>query len=361
MKLRAWLRRRRVTIGLLLLAGGSIALLPNVAGGSGAEELTYGVSAVDGDPGIAVHWVVCPGVPARVIDIEGYWGGSQLPTAVPVLWQIRSDAPAADVTRVETYVVGETPPGFYETVALRTRLPRDRIAISAPPGDASARAGMSFRREELPEDAIYRGGYQFVSPTEFAADGAAYCRAGAGSALPAVAIIALGLGGALIAGLRHPVALLVSGLIMASGTVAALAPGPMGDLVAPRQQPATAFAPGQTGVPPSRDVLLDMSPATMRAHGGLFVARFVAPDSYAFAVSCSGSSIHVGETSEMENGATGGRQLIGCNTGALVNGAIADHDDRDELVEIVVIPNGVDDWRVVVVAGPGEVGPFDEP
>jgi hypothetical protein len=44
-----------------------------------------------------------------------------------------------------------------------------------------------------------------------------------------------------------------------------------------------------------------------------------------------------------------------------VKGAIADSGERGDLVEVVVNPNGITDWRVLVVAGSGQVGPFDEP
>jgi hypothetical protein len=91
-------------------------------------------------------------------------------------------------------------------------------------------------------------------------------------------------------------------------------------------------------------VLLDMSPATHQARpGGIFVARILAPGPYAFVVSCDGSSIHVGESSEIEDGGTGGRQLVGCTTARPVQGAIADRSDRAEFVKIVVDPNGMDD------------------
>jgi hypothetical protein len=110
-----------------------------------------------------------------------------------------------------------------------------------------------------------------------------------------------------------------------------------------------------------RKVLADLSPQITRSDGGLFVARFVSPGDYAFAVSCDGASLQIGEASEIENGGTGGRQLVGCATGNLVKGAIADSGERGDLVEVVVNPNGITDWRVLVVAGSGQVGPFDEP
>ena len=120
-------------MGILLLLAGSALLVAGIAIGTRPANLTYGVSRVDGDPGIAIHWALCADEAARVVDLEGYWGGSQLPTAVPVFWQVRSDAESATGPRVETYVVGQTPPGFYETVSLRRQLPDDLIGISGPP------------------------------------------------------------------------------------------------------------------------------------------------------------------------------------------------------------------------------------
>lgn len=113
--------------------------------------------------------------------------------------------------------------------------------------------------------------------------------------------------------------------------------------------------------PEGREVLLEVSPTTSRPRpDGYYVGRIVAPDSYAFAVSCEGPSIHVGEDSDIERGSTGSRQLIGCATHALVTGGIAADGDRADLVEIVVDPNGMDDWRLLVVAGSGDAGPYPE-
>jgi hypothetical protein len=93
----------------------------------------------------------------------------------------------------------------------------------------------------------------------------------------------------------------------------------------------------------------------------MYVARIIAPRSYSFVVACDGPSVQIGEGARITDGATGGRQVIGCATPEPVRGVIADHADRTELVEIVVNPNGVRDWRVIVIEGPGNVGPFGEP
>jgi hypothetical protein len=346
----------------LLMLGSAPALVLAIGRSPTAStDVRYGVSRVDGDPGIAIHWVLCDGQHARVVDLEGYWGGSQLPTGVPVFWQIRSDATDGHGARVETYVVGETPPGFYETVPLRKALPDDLIAISGPPGDDWRGGGMTFRPAELRRDAIYRGGYEFVSPERFAADGIARCTTGSGSVLPTLTLVGFGLGGAFIAGRSHPTALFLATLVMVVGGVGLLAPlVGLPDAVAARQNQA-AFHPGRTVVPRGREVLLELSPATSRPQpGGYYVGRLVAPDAYAFAVSCEGPSIHVSEDSRIEDGSTGSRQLIGCATGALVTGGIANDGDWTDLVEIVIDPNGMEDWSVSVVAGSGDVGPYLE-
>lgn len=63
------------------------------------------------------------------------------------------------------------------------------------------------------------------------------------------------------------------------------------------------------------------------------------------------TTILVGEAADIDNGSTGGRQLIGCATAALVRGTIAERGERNDLVEVVVDPNGMADWQVLVLAG----------
>jgi hypothetical protein len=345
--------------GLALL--GTIAILWGFGSRSVPAEAPYGVSRVDSDPGIAIHWVLCDGVAARSVDLETYWGGSDLPTAVRVLWQVRSDSDADDGTRAERYVVGTTPPGFYETVPFRRELPGDLISISGPPGDETSMTGMSFRLSELRRDAILRGDYAFVKPEAFVAQGAASCRVHSSTPIRAAGVLALGLGGMLLAGRRHPRALLVAGVLLVGGIGASIVSGTgVRNAIAPRQPPS-AFGPGVAMAPATRTVLLDVTSATTRSADGLYIARFLAPGPYSFAVSCDGSSIQIGEAAELVDGGTGSRQLIACATDQLVKGGIANRGDRGDVVELVVDPHGMRSWRVVVVGGSGEIGPFEEP
>jgi hypothetical protein len=358
--------RSRVA-GIILAICGLVLLVVTIRFSSSASgELTYGVSRIDGDPGIAIHWVLCPGVAARTVDLEGYTGGSQPPTSVPVLWQIRSDAAPMELARVESFTVGQTPDGFYETVRYGGRLPDDLIVISSPPGDASSMNGMSFRLEDLPRDGVYRGSYETVSVDQFAADGLASC-SGGGVGTPGpwsdVGLVALGLGGLLLAGRARPIAALVGATIALVG-IAGFVPLLVGDSLAGfggADQARTEFVAGAGQVPGGRHVLLELSPSTSVAKpDGSYVARIVAPRSYSFVVQCEGTSIQIGEGSAITDGVTGGRQVIGCATAGPVRGVIADRTDRAEVVEIVVNPNGMSDWRVVIVEGSGTVGPFDE-
>lgn len=362
-------RSKSRAVACLLAIGGLILLATTIPASSVSDssELRYGVSRVDGDPGIAIHWVLCPGVPARTVDLEGYAGGSQPPTAVPVLWQIRvDDVTPSETARVETFTVAQTPPGFYETVRYTGRLPDDLIGIGSPPGDASSMNGMSFRISELPRDGVYRGTYETVSADQFARDGLASC--GDGGATPErrsdLALLLLGLGGLLAAGRgRHTGSLVAAtvAIVGIAGLLPPLAERPRADSSGAPQAP-TAFAPGRVALPAGRHVLLDLSAGSAGARpGGVFVARFNAPSSYAFVVGCEGKSLQVGEGAEIANGVTGGRQVIGCATSLPVRGVVADRRDRAQLVEIVVNPNGVRDWRVVVIDGTGATGPFDEP
>lgn len=359
--------RSRVAGGLLAISGLILLAATVPAPSSASGELTYGVSRVDGDPGIAVHWVLCPGVPARTVDLEGYTGGSQPPTAVPVLWQIRSDAAPPETARVETFTVGQTPAGFYETVRYGGWLPNDLIVISSPPGDASSMNGMSFQLADLPRDGVYRGTYETVSADQFALDGLASC-SGGGGGTPGprtdLGLLLLGLGGLLVAGRARPTAVFVAATIAIvgiAGFLPMLAGRPLANSSGVTQD-RTAFVAGMAEVPANRHVLQDLSPTTAVARpDGLYVARIVAPRSYSFVVECEGPSLQIGEGSAITDGVTGGRQVVGCATPEPVRGVIADRTDRAQLVEIVVNPNGIGAWRVVVVEGSGTVGPFGEP
>jgi hypothetical protein len=359
-------RSRSRAAGALLTIGGLILLATTIpAASTNAGELTYGVSRVDGDPGIAIYWVLCPGVPARTVDLEGYTGGSQPPTAVPVLWQIRSDAAPTETARVAIFTVGQTPPDFYETVRFGGWLPDDLIVISSPPGDASSMNGMSFQLGDLPRDGVYRGTYETVSVDQFARDGLGSC-SGSGGTGPRsdLGLLLLGLGGLLVVGSARPTAALVGATVAVvgvAGLLPVLAGRPLADSSGAAQGP-TAFVAGRAEVPAGRHVLLDLSPDTAAASpDGMYVARIIAPRSYSFVVQCDGPSLQIGEGARIPDGATGGRQVIGCATPEPVRGVIADRTDRTQLVEVVVNANGVREWRVVVVEGSGSVGPFAEP
>ena len=361
-RLARWLPLRR-PLGAVLVVSGVTLRVAGFAAGARPSNLDYGVSRVGGDPGIAIHWVLCGDEVAQVVGLEGYWGGSQLPTAVPVFWQVRSDrTTAAGGQRVEIYEVGQTPPaGFYETVPLRRSLPDDLIAISGPPGDDRALDGMSFRPAELRRDAIYRGDYEFVTAAQFAADGAEGCTQGT-TGLIGASLLLLGLGTALLAGRALPTVLSIALLAAVTGAFAVAAPWLNVPQVGEVRQERSAFMAGSASVPGDREILLDMSPTTHQPRpGGIFVGRILAPQAFAFVVSCEGPSIQIGESSEIENGGTGGRQLIGCDTSVPVRGSIADRSDRAVVVEIVIDPNGMSDWHVVVMSGEGQAGPFSEP
>jgi hypothetical protein len=105
-----------------------------------------------------------------------------------------------------------------------------------------------------------------------------------------------------------------------------------------------------------------VSPETaLRREDGSYHTRILAPGAYAFVIECDGPSIQLGELSEIRNGDTGARQLVGCSTQAPVRGAIADRVDRSELVDLVINPIGLHRWRLLVIDGAGSTGPFEEP
>ncbi len=328
----------------------------------------FGVSRTVGDPGIAIHWVLCPGEPARTVGIEGHVGGSATSAGAPILWQIRSDEPPATHARLQTFSVGETPAGFYETVPLAERLPTDLIGLNGPPGDWTSLDGMSFTLADLPRDAIVRGDYEVVTPKRFEAVALATCTdLGPGTILGALGVVMLGVGGAVLAGRARPTLVLVGFTIafigLTSGvrsvvgdawTIPVLGPGA-------ERQARAAFVPGGGVIPTDRPVMRELSESDARPElGGVVVARITSPGPFSYLVECDGLSIQMGELSEIPNGSTGGRQLIGCATSGAVRGILADRIDRSDLVELVVIPNGTTTWRIVVVDGPGNVGPFTD-
>lgn len=357
---------RRVPAGVALAALGVIAVVLGAPPDTHrAQDLRYGVSRVDGEPGIAIHWVVCARETASAVDLQAYQGGSVTPNGIPVFWQIRTDAAAGGPARVETFVVGETPPGYYETVPFVRRLPDDLIVITGPPSPGRSTAGMSFELDELPTDAIHRGGYETVSPEDFASRGIASCPSREPRVAQGIGFALIGAAGIVLARRRRPVGLGFALALLGIGAVGIVSavttmPGPPPTFAA--RQSGEAFQPGTTALPPGARVLATISPATTRELGdGFFVARIHSPGEYALAIECTGVSIQVGEGAELPNGGTGSRQLLGCATGQLVRGGIAGRLDRSDLVEIVVDAAGAGEWHVVVVEGPGAVGPFSDP
>jgi hypothetical protein len=358
-------RNRRLFAGSLGALGATLILVM-IPSSERDPELTYGASRVDGVPGIAIHWVLCADEASRVVDLEGYWGGSQPPTTVPVFWQVRNESPHPGRTRVETYVVGQVPAGFYQTVPLRRDISSDLVAIAGPPGDDLAGGGMTFRLAELRRDGIIRGDYEFVTAAEFASQGAGHCAHRPDPGIQGLGLLVLGLGGVLFVGRRHPTVSSIA--VIGAGIGVMMAVGgwlrsPILLAISGSQQDSSSFAAGHAPIPPDRDdVLLIMSSATGQPHptDGLYVGRILAPQEYAFVVRCDGPSIQIGEASEIPNGVTGSRQLIGCATSELVRGALSAKVDRSELVDIVVDANGMEEWSVVVIGGAGNAGPFIE-
>lgn len=359
-----------------------------LAGGSGVAEATgsdlrYGVGAAAGDPGIAIHWIVCPGETARVVDLEVLVGGSRPAAGVPILWQIRAVEPQpAAQPEVMAFVVGEVPPGWYESVPLARPVPSDLLAITAPPGDRWDTGGRSFDPRELRSGRVERGGYESVTTEQFVADGLASCAAdpggenSKGAPLNGLGLVLLGMGGIVLSWPRRPVlavaaaAGLFVGVLLLAGLLFRVTGSGPGLLERVRVMPADrssvqgreAFAPGAVPSPAGRKVLLDLSSATARVRpDGLVLARFVVPGDYAFLVGCGGPSLQLGELAAISDSVTGARQLVGCSTPEAIRSAISDHPDRGDVIELLVDPTGTADWRVLVVADEGGVGPFVEP
>jgi hypothetical protein len=226
--------------------------------------------------------------------------------------------------------------------------------------------GMGFALGDVPSTGIYRGDYQVVSDEQFAAEGSGACGATAvagpfrwlGLFLVLVGVLAFA------ATLSRRTVLVLAGLTIVALAVTTLLAPVRQELVAGAREKASAFAPGSAEVPPGRTVIADLGPQSASVHEvaeGLFVARFLAPGDYAFMVDCSGRSLQVSESSEIPNGGTGSRELIGCANPDPVRSGIGSRPDRARLVEVVVLTNGAADWRVVVLDGAGIVGPFDQP
>lgn len=348
---------------------------PASSAGFEAADLRYGVSAAPGSPGVAVHWILCPGETARVVDLGVLVGGSRTPAGVPVVWQIRAIAPEpAARPQALVFVAGTVPAGWYETVPMIGPLPADLIEIAAPPGDGSADRGRSFDPRELRMGWVERGGYDRVPTDRFVSDGVASCgstTSAVSAPLNGLGLVLLGLGGLALAGRRHPVlaGVAATGLVVGSMMVveplgAAIQDGVRDATraVSSTSQAPEAFAPGTVPPPAWRDVLLELAADTARIRpDGMVLARFVAYGDYAFLVGCDGAGLQVGELAPIQNGVTGGRQLVGCANGAAVRSSIGGRADRGDVVELIVYPNGITDWHLLVVSGEGDVGPFTEP
>ncbi|MEO5966177.1 MAG: hypothetical protein ABIR11_11980 [Candidatus Limnocylindrales bacterium] len=379
--------RRWRTFGLaLVVAGlgwmtlGQLGTGSSAVGGVAGSDLRYGVGPTAGDPGIAIHWIVCPGETARMVDLEVLVGGSRPAAGVPILWQIRSVEPRPVAQpEVLVFTAGQVPPGWYETIPLARPVPADLLAITAPPGDGPDAGGRSFDPRELQSGRVERGGYESVTTEQFVADGLASCGTGAsdgGLPLNGLGLVLLGLGGVVLSGRSRPVlsivaaaGLFVGGMLLvepfaASTRIGADLLGGAGVTAAETSllQGRDAFAPGTAPSPAGRTVLLDLSSATARLRpDGQVLARFIAPGDYAFLIGCSGPSLQLGELAPIPNGVTGARQLVGCSTPDAVRSAIADDPERGDAIELLVNPAGSATWRVVAVAGDGATGPFAEP
>jgi hypothetical protein len=363
------MRGRLRIVGVGLLLGGLALTVRPAPGTSEGDVLRYGVSRTT-IGGLAINWVLCPGEAPRTVRVGEDLGGSRTAAGVPVFWEIRSDRPANTVATVERYVVGETPAGFYQTIALLQPLPTDPtdlFSIDSPPGDAASTNGMGFGLADLPSSGIYRGNYETVSEDQFAKDGLRTCNRTAGADDPLLrlghAIAFLGLVGlALTAGRR--VVLVGAGVLLVAAFLTRTWPavGPLPVLGA--RQAAPAFAPGRATVPVGRQILADLSPGSTAVHEvapGFFVARILAPSDYAFVVSCGDLSVQISESSEIPDGGTGSREIIGCATPRPVRSGIGFRTDRAHLVEVSILSNGAAPWHLVVIDGSGEIGPFEEP
>jgi len=225
--------------------------------------------------------------------------------------------------------------------------------------------GMGFALEDLPSSGVYRGDYLAVSDEQFAHDGARTCESGAPPWPFRLLGILLFIGGAavLLTTAARRTLLIVGALVVVTAAVALGVAATRPEPFAGAREEASAFGPGRAVAPPGRTIIADLGPTSpsVREVGDRFVARFLAPGDYAFVVGCSGRSLQIGESSEIPDGGTGGRQLIGCSNPHLIRSGIGSRPDRARLVEVSVFTNGATDWRVVVVEGSGDVGPFDQP
>ena len=150
---------------LLLLIGFGL-LLAGCAPSYGLDSRT-GVSALP-DGRVQLHYALCPGERMHLVRVEELVG-ARPDFGVPIYWQIES----LHGSSLTTYTVGETPPGFVETVALTRALPAGELLGIEGTGDG---LGMSFDRSRLTPDRVLRGSYDEVSLQTFTDDAARKCR-----------------------------------------------------------------------------------------------------------------------------------------------------------------------------------------
>lgn len=124
-----------------------------------------GVALSDGQLEVLV--APCSGQGFSKVSVYDIADGDQFPRKKDLIWQIRSDAPGT----LDHVVVGEVPPGFQETVALREDDGEDLVVDV---GDSVY--FMSFDRDELSEGEVFTE-EGLVSWEEFAQEYVAHaCR-----------------------------------------------------------------------------------------------------------------------------------------------------------------------------------------
>jgi hypothetical protein len=155
-----------------VLIVGAVMMMPLLAG---CEQFPLakriGVSLTGGQ--ITINVVLCAGQLVSTVTLVETRGDPASSDDDRTLWEIRSDAGSASAS----YVVGEVPEGFVQTVALE-RSPE----INSPLATRSTTLGgqqlfLSFERQELQERRVLNIDDELIGIQEFAEAGRESCPA----------------------------------------------------------------------------------------------------------------------------------------------------------------------------------------
>jgi hypothetical protein len=156
--------RRGAAIGATLVSG---ALLAACSAPSGNHQIGA-VRTPDGQ-GIEVRVVLCPRQTVSFVELVSTTDAVVGDDKDPVLWKVAAQPPVA----TDTFVAGQTPAGFRQTVALAAE-PQAALSVGFLVGTSLGQTAVGFTPGQLRTDAIWSDGTS-LSPQAFQRQAGGHC------------------------------------------------------------------------------------------------------------------------------------------------------------------------------------------